>query len=94
MIFERGAGHQEDNKYMGKTNGWKIKKRDVKSVGGRDGVKIGMLYQEEEVRGSRHGEFKKLIDGRIETQWNRHWKITDGETVAGQASQGFVENGV
>ena len=30
----------------------------------------------------------------IETQWNQHWKITDGETVAGQASQGFVENGV
>ena len=28
----------------------------------------------------------------IETQWNQHWKFTDGETVAGQASQGFVEN--
>ena len=38
---------------------------------------------------------QKLIDReRIETQWNQHWKITDGETVAGQASQGFVENGV
>ena len=30
----------------------------------------------------------------IETQWNQHWKFTDGETAAGQASQGFVENGV
>ena len=30
----------------------------------------------------------------IETQWNQHWKFTGGETVAGQASQGFVENGV
>ena len=38
---------------------------------------------------------QKLIDReRIETQWNQHWKFTDGETVAGKASQGFVENGV
>ena len=52
-----------------------------------------MLYQEG--RGSRHGEFKSCQTAeRIETQWNRHWKITGGETVAGQASQGFVENGV
>ena len=43
----------------------------------------------------RHGEFKSCQTAEtIETQWNQHWKITDGETVAGQASQGFVENGV
>ena len=41
----------------------------------------------------RHGEFKSCQTAEtIETQWNQHWKFTDGETVAGQASQGFVEN--
>ena len=36
-----------------------------------------------------------MIDRReSETQWNQHWKITDGETVASQASRGFVENGL
>ena len=38
--------------------------------------------------GATHWRIQKLIDRReIETQWNQHWKITDGETVAGQASQ-------
>ena len=32
----------------------------------------------------RIGEFKSCQTAeRNETQWNQHWKITDGETVAG-----------
>ena len=94
MILELEVRHPGDKSLWKSQIGWKIKKRCQISGRWRDGVKIGNAI-------SRRGEGHDMANSKscqtaetIETQWNQHWKITDGETVAGQVSQGFVENGV